>query len=84
MASRQLIRNRKIKEPMIFMREINRFSGPVMGKLGNVEKVGHKLAHHLAGIILIVVGKRKLFIVVKKLLAHIPPPYWRPSYVPDS
>ena len=43
-----------------------------MGEFRNVKQVGDQLAHHLTGIILIVIRKRKLFIMIEQLLAHIP------------
>ena len=44
----------------------------MMGKLRNIKKVGYQLAHHLSGIVLIIVGKGQFFIMVKQLLSHIP------------
>ena len=44
----------------------------MVGKLGDVEQVAYQLAHHLPGIVLVIIGKGKLFIVVKQLLAHVP------------
>ena len=44
----------------------------MVGELSDIEKVGDQLAHHLTGIVLIIIGKGELFIMVKKLLAHIP------------
>ena len=43
-----------------------------MGKLRNIEQVTDQFAHHLAGIILAVIGKRQFFIMLKELLTHIP------------
>ena len=44
----------------------------VVGEFRDVEQVGYKLAHHLPGIVPAVIGEGKLFIVVEKLLAHVP------------
>ena len=43
-----------------------------MGELCYVEKIRDQLAHHLSGIILGIVGKRKGLVVVDKLCPHIP------------
>ena len=43
-----------------------------MGAFRDIEQVGNKLAHHLAGIVLIIIGKGKLFIMIEQLLAHVP------------
>ena len=43
-----------------------------MGELCYVEKIRDQLAHHLSGIILGIVGKRKGLVVVEKLCPHIP------------
>ena len=45
---------------------------PVVGEFRDVEQVGHELAHHLPGVVPAVIGEGKLFIVVEKLLAHVP------------
>jgi len=44
----------------------------MMGKFRNIKKITDQFAHHLTGIVLTVIGERKLLIMVKKLLAHIP------------
>ena len=44
----------------------------VMGELCYVEKIRDQLAHHLSGIILGIIGKRKGLVVVEKLCPHIP------------
>ena len=44
----------------------------MVGKLGNIKQVGYELAHHLAGIVAVIIGKRKRLVVLKQLLAHIP------------
>ena len=43
-----------------------------MRKFCNIKQVRDKFAHHLSGVVLIIIRKRKFFIVVKKLLTHIP------------
>ena len=42
-----------------------------MRKLRYIKQIGYELAHHLSGIILIIIRKRKLFILVEKLLPHV-------------
>ena len=44
----------------------------MMRKFCNIKQVRDKFAHHLSGVVLIIIRKRKFFIVVKKLLTHIP------------
>ena len=44
----------------------------MVGKLRNIKQIRHQFAHHLTGIILTVIRERKLLIMVKKLLAHVP------------
>ena len=44
----------------------------MMRKFRDVEQVRYKLAHHLPRVILTVIGKRKFFIMIEELLAHIP------------
>ena len=44
----------------------------VVGEFCNIKQIGNQLAHHLAGVVAVVVGKRQPLIVVKELLAHIP------------
>ena len=39
--------------------------------LGNIKQIGHQLAHHLSGIVLVIISKGKLLILIKKLLPHI-------------
>ena len=55
-ASFLLIKKRKTKAPMIFTREIKRFSGPWCAN-SEISKITDQLAHHLTGIILTVIGK---------------------------
>ena len=43
-----------------------------MGKFRNIEQIGNQLAHHLTGIVVVVVGEGQLLVMVKELLAHIP------------
>ena len=43
----------------------------MVGEFRDIKQIGYKLAHHLAGIILTIVGERQFFVMVKKLLAHI-------------
>ena len=72
MARYQLIRNRKTNDPMILISEMNRFSGPWWGEFGDIEQIGNQLAHHLTGVVLIVVEKESFFVVVEQLLTHVP------------
>ena len=43
----------------------------MMRQLGNIEQIRYQLTHHLSGIVLIVIRKRKLFVMVEQLFAHI-------------
>ena len=43
-----------------------------MGKLRDVKQIGDKPAHHLSGVIFVIVGKREIFIVFKQLSSHVP------------
>ena len=42
-----------------------------MGSFGNIKQIRNKTAHHLSGVMLIIIGKRKIFIMVKQFTAHI-------------
>ncbi len=43
-----------------------------MCHLRDIEKIGNQLAHHLPGIVAVVVGEGQLLIVIEQLLPHIP------------
>ena len=44
---------------------------PVVGELGNLKQVGNQLAHHLAGVVFIIIGKGQPFVVIEQILSHI-------------
>ena len=44
----------------------------MMGEFGDLKQVGDQLAHHLPGVVLIIVGKGELFIMIEQIPAHIP------------
>ena len=44
----------------------------MVSELCDIEQIRDKLAHHLTGIVLIIIGEGELFIVVKQLLTHVP------------
>ena len=44
----------------------------VVREFRDIEQVGHQLAHHLPGVVLTVIGEGQFFIMIKKLLAHVP------------
>ena len=44
----------------------------VVGHFGDVEEVGDQLAHHLAGVVGVVVGEGEGLVVVKETLSHVP------------
>ena len=43
-----------------------------MSKFRNIKQVRYQLAHHLPGIIIVIIRKGQLLIMVKQLLPHIP------------
>ena len=43
----------------------------MMCQFGNIEQIRYQLTHHLSGIVLIIIRKRKLFVMVEQFLAHI-------------
>ena len=44
----------------------------MMCKFADVEQVAHQPAHHLSGVVLIIIGKGQTFVLIKKLFAHVP------------
>ena len=44
----------------------------MVGKFGDIKQIADQLAHHLAGIVVVVIGKGQAFILVKQILPHIP------------
>ena len=57
---------------MIFTREMKRFFRTMVCEFCNVKQVGYQFTHHLSGVVPAVIRKGKSFIVIEKLLTHIP------------
>ena len=43
----------------------------MMCKRGNVKQIRYQLAHHLPGVVLVIIGEGELLVMVEKLLSHI-------------
>lgn len=44
----------------------------MVGEFGDLKQVGDQLAHHLSGVVFIIVGKGEFFIMIEQIPAHIP------------
>ena len=71
-ASFLLMTKRKMKAIDNFDQRNEKILRTMVGKLRNIEQITDQFVHHLAGIILAVIGKRQFFIMLKELLTHIP------------
>lgn len=40
-------------------------------ELGDVEQIGDELAHHLAGVVAVIVGEGEALVLVEQVLAHV-------------